>query len=383
MFSELRPVGNRIRLKPTQLVSPLFNDFNMAGFQSGTAALAAALLSAKKQRPDIDQPYVLMPAYTCPDVISAARFANVKPLLVDLMPERPWMSLGDLSDKLSSNCIAVIAINFLGIPERIDAIANIVKPHNLVIIEDSAQGFPIHSAQNYWQGDFIVTSFGRGKPLSLLGGGAVFSPSRSNITPPTPLKPVPSSLFSQTVYFLKALAYNLLSRPLCYYFLTRLPGFKLGDTRYHRLDSIKGLPDFIQSRLSKNYAGYRQLSRCDKRYQDFFRSLNHPAIIDLKSVCQLPDDKPLLRYPILVTQPDLCQSLSNALSELGLGASTMYRKTLPNIKGVQKDWLNQTQFPAADDFAHQLITLPLHSDVKDKAFLQITQCIEKHSQKLI
>ena len=42
-----------------------------------------------------------------------------------------------------------------------------------VLIEDSAQAFPRDGGGDFWQGDLVVLSFGRGKPVSLLGGGAV------------------------------------------------------------------------------------------------------------------------------------------------------------------------------------------------------------------
>ena len=114
-----------------------------------------------------------MPAYACPDLVSAAKYAGVKPVLVDFEHDRPWMSVDEIKGVVSEKVIAIVAVNFLGIPERMQAIRGVADEYDALVIEDSAQAFPVSPDTNFWKGDIVIVSFGRGKPVSLLGGGAL------------------------------------------------------------------------------------------------------------------------------------------------------------------------------------------------------------------
>src|SRR6185295_2502270 len=115
---------------------------------------------------------VIVPAYCCPDVISAVLFAGARPVLVDLEAETPWMDLTQVSDRLGSSTVAVVAVNFLGVPERAAPLRKLADAAGALLVDDCAQFFPLEAAEREWLlGDFVVLSFGRGKPLSLLGGG--------------------------------------------------------------------------------------------------------------------------------------------------------------------------------------------------------------------
>ena len=100
MFQELRPVGEAISIRgdsrdPESRVQRYFPEPSVF-FQSGTAALAAALMACKAAR-RIGQPEVLLPAYACPDLLSAVDFAGLRPVLVDFEENTPWMSIPDLT----------------------------------------------------------------------------------------------------------------------------------------------------------------------------------------------------------------------------------------------------------------------------------------------
>ena len=92
MFYQLPPVGNRLCLNTINdaSVQPFLTLAASRFYQSGTAALAAAISAAKLLK-NKNYPEVILPAYACPDLVSAAVFAGVKPVLVDLEAERPWL----------------------------------------------------------------------------------------------------------------------------------------------------------------------------------------------------------------------------------------------------------------------------------------------------
>ncbi|MEO1172677.1 MAG: DegT/DnrJ/EryC1/StrS family aminotransferase, partial [Myxococcota bacterium] len=115
----LRPVGDRISTE-RRSVEPreLFPTAHSSAFySSGTSALAAAVQLAVKDGPA--HPEVLIPAYGCPALVAAVEHAGARPRLVDLEADRPWMSLDALRAAHSPRVAAVVAVPFLGIPERL------------------------------------------------------------------------------------------------------------------------------------------------------------------------------------------------------------------------------------------------------------------------
>ena len=122
MFYQLPPAGNRLCLsgagKDESGHENAFSPYMPVFYQSGTASLAAAIGAAIRNKPT-EKPEVILPAYGCPDLVSAAVFAGAKPVLVDLENDRPWMNLEQLSASINSNTVAVVAVDLLGIPERI------------------------------------------------------------------------------------------------------------------------------------------------------------------------------------------------------------------------------------------------------------------------
>ncbi|RKZ65668.1 MAG: hypothetical protein DRQ44_07780, partial [Gammaproteobacteria bacterium] len=102
MFYQLPPVGSPIVLDSSKALADVavFSSYQTQFYASGTAALAAALVAvlAKSQKSfKSGQAEILLPAYGCPDLISAAVFAGVKPVLVDLEADRPWLDLPSLA----------------------------------------------------------------------------------------------------------------------------------------------------------------------------------------------------------------------------------------------------------------------------------------------
>lgn len=376
MLSQIRPVGNKIRLKHKKFKSCLFAPFIFSGYQSGTAALAAALVCVKQQQTHTKSPEVLLPAYACPDLISACLFANIKPVLVDFQENTPWMSLEDLTSKVNANTISVIAVNFLGIPERIQEIRQATQKSNLLIIEDSAQGIPKTSPGDYWKGDLIITSFGRGKPLSLFGGGAVLYTNQAYSEYLPVGDTIPETSLERWIYRFKVFLINFLSTPFLYYVLTRLPFLNLGKTHFKPLVAINGLSNHIKNYLTYNKQNYESLRLLNHEISAMINSIDCDYIINLPRACNLKPDYPLLRYPLLITDLDLKNKIAKSLEAQGLGISYMYQKPLVNIEGIPKaaQLKGQTN-PIAEKFAGQLITLPTHTGVNKKIIKEIKKAI--------
>ena len=151
---------------------------------SGTAALAIALHCAKKLHPLGNKRQVIIPGYGCPDLVSAVVHAGLVTVLVDLEADSHQLSHQAIQRALTEKTLPIVAVNFLGLPGRLPNLRQITDSAECLLIEDNAQWFPEPEDKLY--GDFVITSFGRGKPVNLLGGGLLLTNNRLQLNTLSP-----------------------------------------------------------------------------------------------------------------------------------------------------------------------------------------------------
>ena len=122
MFYRLPPAGDRSSLQTGaeagSVLDEAFSGYGVRWYGSGTMALAATVVAAMERR-RARRSEVVLPAYGCPDLISAVQYAGATPVLVDLERQRPWMDKEQLIQTINANTVAVVAVHFLGIRERV------------------------------------------------------------------------------------------------------------------------------------------------------------------------------------------------------------------------------------------------------------------------
>lgn len=382
MLYQLPPAGHTITLTrgAQTSLSPadIFRPYEAEFYHSGTAALAAAVMAAIRLKA-VDAPEVILPAYGCPDLISAVLYAGARPVLVDLEPQRPWMDLEQLASSVSSQTVAIITVSLFGIQERMPAIRAIAERSSVVLIEDSAQAFATDGMTSFWTGDLVVISFGRGKPVSLLGGGAVLCQAdrfRGLLPECRPHSPAPA--LKRLTLRLKARLYNLMSSAYVYWMPAGLPFLHLGETRYHPLTSIRCMDVARLELLATNTEAYQRRSL---RVQAALASLvgelatRSGSLVDLPAVCNVPDTRALLRYPLLL-DPAIRDRVYHRMRSEGLGVSRMYPAALPGIAGLEESLGAAVVFPVAQDFAARVLTLPVHERVRAVDIRRIAGCLE-------
>jgi len=382
MFYQLPPAGERICLAAgvhtVRAPDDLFRPWQAGFFNSGTAALAAAVMAAV-HRKGVLAPEVILPAYGCPDLVSAVLHAGARPVLVDLEPQRPWMDLEQLAASVGPQTAAIVAVSLFGIQERMPALRVIAERSAVTLIEDSAQAFPKNGVESFWDGDLVVMSFGRGKPVSLLGGGAVLYrddqfrgllPECSHGTDGRPLQ--------WLAVRLKAVLYNLMSSPRAYWIPAGLPFLRLGETRFHPLSAVECMDAARLELLSVNTAAFR---RRTLRVQSLLASLiaelaaRAGGLVDLPAACAAPATRALLRYPLLLDAA-MRDEVYNCLNGRGLGVSRMYPAALPDIAGLENHLGSAGDFPVARNFASRVLTLPVHERVQDADIRAIASGLE-------
>ena len=339
-------------------------------FASGTMCLAVAVLIAI-ERYARKKPMVLVPAYGCPDLVSAIRFAGAEPLYVDMLPNECRMDLQLARSILASrdDVVAIIGVDLFGIPENWEGLTRLASEFEVFLIQDFAQSVQTRvRMEKTFRGDAAILSFGRGKPVCCLAGGALLT--RDNIADVS--RPLIAKLREHNdevcpkLIRAKAVIYDLLLWPYAYAHLARIMGDRLGQTRYKPLHTIKFISDSTVDILDAAVANY---------WRDFedvhgdivaaiAPAISHTdsgAIRWLHNWHDTDDDFRILRLPLLVGTIERRDRLLSSLLACGISATTMYSRPLPQIVADFDNSQNVVAVPNAQALADALITLPSHA----------------------
>ena len=365
---DLAPVGNSISLA-TSVDCRLENQLGPHQYwlDSGTSALALALLDAKSHFSDVDKPRAIIPGYCCPDLIAACVYAGVEAVAIDISPNDPAYDLEALRLHLDANVIAIIAVNFLGIGERLQELRTLISDLNLRtrLIEDNAQWFPSSVSEMEFSSDYVSFSFGRGKPMSLLGGGLLCAKAPIAIGAS---EYVQNRVPSPRLLGLKITAYNLLLAPQLYRLLNRNPWLSLGVTRYVPLEKIEHFDVYRRALLDENFTLH--CARDNTVAQRYDSVVLNNGVQQLAANCTVRQ-RQLLRYPLLCRDDISRNKLLQQLSKAGLGASPMYASAIDRIEGVDGKLVVPGALTNAKDFAARFMTLPVHHGVTEKYISRI------------
>lgn len=361
-ISALPPVRRAVPLKrggsrTRESMERFFGNRRITLYSSGTAALAQAI-GRCVSRASARAPEVVIPAYGCPDLVAACMHAGAYPRLVDVAPSVWSYDLEALESRLSANTVAVVAVNLLGLGDGSNELVRLCKGANIPLIQDSAQHLPRESKE--WPGEFVVLSFGRGKPLNLLHGGALIGPSAGeDSVPERPAQHTTKARMLSTR--LAAIAFNTLTRPSIYGIFSALPGTGLGDVNYKPLTNPAPLPEHHWQRVAAAFGLYRK--RPSYGWDIWRPAVNEWSalgIVPLTSPASPPPSE-LLRLPLLACNRAARDFLVSSLNRAGLGASRFYGTDLRGVAGIPERVKRQGPFPNASALADRLFTLPTHA----------------------
>ena len=149
---------------------------------SCTAALEmAALICARGHRGTGD---VLVPGYTF--ATSAAAFAlhGFRPAFVDIDPDSGNIDEAQIARHITPDSRVIVPVHYAGIPAKIDAVVDLAREHDLLVVEDAAQAlmssYDGRAAGTF--GDLAAVSFHYTKNISCGEGGALIVNSPDLVT---------------------------------------------------------------------------------------------------------------------------------------------------------------------------------------------------------
>lgn len=148
---------------------------------NGTDALTMALMSLDIKETDA----IFVPTFTFFATAEVVALKKARPIFVDIDLKTFNMDYKDLENKIKQvikegkyTPKLIITVDLFGLPANYIEIQKIAKKHDLLILEDGAQGFGgmINNKRACSFGNIATTSFFPAKPLGCYGdGGAIFT----------------------------------------------------------------------------------------------------------------------------------------------------------------------------------------------------------------
>jgi dTDP-4-amino-4,6-dideoxygalactose transaminase len=385
----LRPVGEAVpRLDLRGLLSPStesatsrhehflnlpFPGWRTFAYASGTAALAAAITTAIRHKCTA-RPQVIVPAYACPDVVSAAVFAGARPVLADTLPNSPWLDPAAVADLTTADTVAVVYLRFLGLPANDLSLRAAVGNSGALLIEDCAHFFPTSPCIES-SADLLAFSFGRGKPVSVRSGGMLLQRTESSAAFLVPCLTAikPDTGLARVAHWARCLLYNTCIEPHVYWLLTQLVGARVDAIRWRELRSVEGFRPSLAPLLPEAIERHRRrVAQHQERLASVLRGVAGPWI-DLatyvsgkaagRDTSSVRGSPRLWRYPILLPSEADRDRVFLDFWKQGLGASRLYGATLSELPHV-RSLVSSGKETNARDLARRLLALPLHSDVR-------------------
>ena len=304
---------------------------------------------------------IIMPAYMCETVSQMLLDMGFKLNFVDVNPNTYNMDIDDLNKRISRNTKVILAVHMFGIPCDMQSIMDIAQDNNAIVIEDAAQAMGAE-----YRGKKVGTiaesgffSFGRGKPITAMGGGAIVT-NNNNIA--QKCRTLLSNFEKKSSYMLtliQLLGYSSLRNQAIY----EIVHDKVRSKEFRVNINHKN----IEKRFTTLQAsiGISQLHKLDKFNSR--RQYNAQILIDnLNKNLGLPDisndTKPIfLRFPIQVKNSILRDKLLYLLEKHKIESSIVYPLPLPYLYNI-----NSCEYPKAEEVTKKMIALPTHPIVNTK-----------------
>lgn len=126
---------------------------------------------------------VIMPSYTFVSTADAFVLRGAVPVFVDIRPDTMNIDEKLIEDAITDKTKAIVPVHYAGVGCEMDTIMDIAKRHNLIVIEDAAQGImSTYKGKALGTiGDYGCFSFHETKNYSMGEGGALLIRDEKNV----------------------------------------------------------------------------------------------------------------------------------------------------------------------------------------------------------
>lgn len=341
---------------------------------SGTIALALAYVASA---PHGVRPKVALPAWACPDLMTAADAVDAEVVLYDLDPGTLAPDLDSLGAALRTEPTAVVVAHWFGLPVDVGPIAELIWSAGARLIDDAAQGVgasmrgrPVGTG-----GDFGILSFGRGKGRTGGGGGALLANTDDAAGRLDEIRPMLVAARRGAKSLASLLGQWVLGRPSLYALPMRVPALKLGQTVYHPAPELRRMDPSAAKVLSRvwNLSMEEVAIRRGnaERWRGFLHQVRDVAVFDAPP----GGTAGWLRFPITVANGRVSDFRNLRMSRHGVSAGYPSRLCdLPLQAG--RMLVSTDKFSGALLLSQNLFALPVHQRVREGDFREILRCVQ-------
>jgi len=329
---------------------------------SGTSALAVAMRIAVSARPTSRR--ILLPAYACPDLLTAIEAAEAEPVLYDIDPATLGPDLDDLRRQLQDGAAAVVAAHLYGVPVDIPAVRAVMQPTGALLIEDAAQGVGglLDGRPLGAHGDLAILSFGRGKGRTGGEGGACLVRDATLDVVATSVAHRLSAAASGHGAVLRSTVQWLLARPSAYGIVAVLAGGRLGRTQYHAPSRESLMSTTAAAIVEANWLA----SDAESRYRRM-RAAVFVARVTADKVWHVPMSRAGNRAEAGYLRVPVFGTVSVPPAMPALGVLPAYPRTLGAYPESVASQGAARSCPGAEALTKRLVTVPVHSRVTARA----------------
>jgi dTDP-4-amino-4,6-dideoxygalactose transaminase len=305
---------------------------------SGTSALHLALLAAGVGPGD----EVITVSMTFVATTAAILYSRARPVFVDIDPVTWTMNPSLIEAAITPRTRAILPVHLHGLMADMDAIMEIARRHDLVVIEDAAQA---HGAEYKGRragsiGDLGCFSFYPGKNLGACGeGGAVVSNH---------------SEFAQSISLLRDWGQESKYNHV-------VQGYN------YRMDGIQG----AVLNVKMNYIeAWTEARRSVASYYDHLLE---------KHRCRRPAPPPHSRHVYHVYAVGLAQRdrAHKALQAAGIGIGIHYPVPVHRQKAYASLGYGTGDFPVTELLANQFLSVPIYAELRSEQVCEVVMELEK------
>ena len=306
---------------------------------NGTDALEVALTAMGVGSGDA----VFVPDFTYFATAEAVASVGATPIFVDVYEDTYNMSAESLEDSVKSviddgklEPKAIIPVDLFGLPADYPNIKRIAARHNLLILEDAAQGFGgrIGDQKACSFGDISITSFFPAKPLGCYGdGGALFTNSDE---------------------------WADLMRSICVHGKgeNKYDNVRIG--RNSRLDAIQAAMLEVKFNAFTEYE-LEAVNRVAEYYNKEINGRFQTVVIPKGYYSSFA------QYTVKAETKEKRDALANALSEKGIPTMIYYSTPLHRQKAFADLEYNDVELPTSSMLCDIVLSLPMHPYLSEQS----------------
>jgi len=336
-----------------QEISKYINCENCILTYSGRTALYVLLKAYGLKKDD----EIIMPAYMCETVSQMLLDMGFKLNFVDVNQNTYNMDIEDLNKRISRNTKVILAVHMFGIPCDMCSIMDIAEDNNAIVIEDAAQamGAEYHGQKVGTIAESGFFSFGRGKPITAMGGGVIVTNNNDIALKCRAIVSEFEQQPSNLLTFIQLLAYSSLRNRAIYNLVHK----KIRGEEFRvciNLDNIKYRFTAMQASIGMSQLHMLEYFNTKRQHNaEFLKN----KLKDIKGI-SLPDildhSEPIfLRFPIQVKNTILRDRLMSLLEKHGIETSVVYPVVLPYLYKT-----NPSEYTGAMEVVKRVIALPTH-----------------------